>query len=82
MGFDVPRARAHSLSDDPLVKAFLQHDSPMAEEYIQKRIKESFNITNDEYDLIIAFRKADSGRQDSVRCLLGIDIKEKNENII
>lgn len=87
MGYDVPRNRTRELTElsqtNPMA-AFLRKDSDseVNHEYVKRQVKNTLSITSDEYDLIIAFRRADSGRQDSVRCLLGIDNKEKNENII
>lgn len=84
MGYDVPRTRTRETTEaaylQPMV-SFLKSDNEIAEIFVKNKIKEAINVTNDEYELIIAFRKANPDRQDSVRCLLGIETKRKNENV-
>lgn len=69
------------LFDDPLVNAFLRHNSELSEEYIQKRMRDSINLTDAEYGLVIAFRKADTITQNNILKLLDIEIKEKNQDV-
>lgn len=69
------------LFDDPLTNAFLRHNSELSEEYIQKRMRDSINLTDTEYGLIIAFRKADTITQNNILKLLDIKIKEKNQDV-
>ena len=69
------------LFDDSLTNAFLRHNSELSEEYIQKRMRDSINLTDAEYGLIIAFRKADTITQNNILKLLDIEIKEKNQDV-
>lgn len=69
------------LSNDPVIKAVLRHESALSEEYIKQQVYNSLNLTEDEYGLIIAFRKADTVTQDNILKLLDIKIEEKNEDV-
>ena len=85
MGYDVPRNRIKEvteLAQTQPMRSFLQNESELGEAYIETVVNEYFHITNEEYELVVAYRKADQGRQDSVRCLLGISTKEKNADVI
>lgn len=86
MGYDVPRTRTTEaeriILQDPVLSAMIKRNpSALSEEYIQKRIKDAINITEDEYELIIAFRKADTVTQNNILKLLDIKIKEKNAEV-
>lgn len=86
MGYDVPRTRTSEVErivlQDPVLSAMLKRNpSALSEEYIQKRIKDAINITEAEYELIIAFRKADTVTQDNILKLLDIKIDEKNVDV-
>ena len=70
------------LADDPIARALLRHDSALSKEYIKRQINDFMNITDAEYGLIIAFRKADSVTQKNILKLLDIDDMEKNEEVI
>ena len=69
------------LSNDPIIKSLLRHDSVLSEEYIKQQVYNSLNLTEAEYGLIIAFRKADTVTQDNIFKLLDIKIEEKNEDV-
>lgn len=69
------------LSNDPVIKAVLRHESALSEEYIKQQVYNSLNLTEAEYGLIIAFRKADTVTQDNILKLLDIKIEEKNEDV-
>ncbi len=83
MGYDVPRARSKNTLD---IMKFMQYpsfraaikrpDSEMAAEMVEGLVKNLINITNPEYDLIIAFREADIMTQRNIYRILGLD--EKN----
>ena len=70
------------LSDDPIAMAFSRHDSVLADEYIQRQVKDSMNITDAEYGLIIAYRKADESIKVAVNLILNYQFKEKNDQAI
>lgn len=69
------------LSNDPVIKAVLRHESALSEEYIKQQVYNSLNLTEAEYGLIIAFRKADTVTQNNILKLLDIKIKEKNKDV-
>lgn len=69
------------LSNDPIIKSLLRHESVLSEEYIKQQVYNSLNLTEAEYGLIIAFRKADTVTQDNILKLLDIKIEEKNQDV-
>lgn len=69
------------LSNDPIIQSLLRHESVLSEEYIKQQVYNSLNLTEAEYGLIIAFRKADTVTQDNIFKLLDIKIEEKNEDV-
>lgn len=85
MGYEVPRTRTKAITDmahtQPMMSLLQGEYGTIAETYIENAIKKVFHISSDEYDLIVAYRKANPDRQDSVRCLLGIENKEKNKDV-
>jgi len=86
MGHDVPRTRTTEttelISSDPVMAAFLRSEkSNLSEEYIKRKIKDSFDITDLERELIIAFRRTDEMTRKNILKLLDIRIKEKNQDV-
>ena len=69
------------LSNDPIIQSLLRHESVLSEEYIKQQVYNSLNLTEAEYGLIIAFRKADTVTQDNILKLLDIKIEEKNQDV-
>jgi len=69
------------LSNDPIIQSLLRHESVLSEEYIKQQVYNSLNLTEAEYGLIIAFRKADTVTQDNILKLLDIKIKKKNIDV-
>ena len=86
MGHDVPRTRTAEttelISSDPVMAAFLRSGkTDLSEEYIKRKIKDSFDITDLERELIIAFRRTDEMTRKNILKLLDIRIKEKNQDV-
>jgi transcriptional regulator with XRE-family HTH domain len=86
MGHDVPRTRTTEttelISSDPVMAAFLRSEkTDLSEEYIKRKIKDSFDITDLERELIIAFRRTDEMTRKNILKLLDIRIKEKNQDV-
>lgn len=86
MGYDVPRTRTTETTKlatkDPVMAAFLRSEkSELSEEYISRRMREAFDITELERELILAFRRTDETTQKNILKLLDIRTKEKNKNV-
>lgn len=85
MGYDVPRIRTQEtteMAQTQPMRALLQTESEVTEKYIEETIRKAIHISNEEYTLLVAFRKADTVTQKNILKLLDIDDMEKNEEVI
>ena len=82
MGYDVPRVRNKELQAltspefNPATAAAIKSGSAIAEDLISINMERLMNISNQERDMVFAFREADIMTQRNIYRILGLD--EKN----
>jgi len=81
MGNTEIREVSFDYENEPLLRAAsrLAKTNDMAKQLLDRRIKEQINISDYEYNLIIAYRKANEGIKESIQKLLDLPVVEEKK---